>query len=114
MEIIPTPLPEPQFLSSHEPRYSTLGRGTKVLRNSHTDYSTPSPARDNVVRYSTIGRQRNSPNGVQPSTSPQLIYAPGSTYSSGGVSNHSSFLDSDPVNPRSLTLSHRSDFSPYE
>ena len=111
MEIVPTPLPEPQFLSSPEPRYSTLGRGTKIMRNSQTEYTTPSPARDNVVRYSTIGRHRTSPTGVPATSSSfQPIYAPGSTYSSGGVSNHSSFLDTDHANPRSLTLSHRSDF----
>ena len=69
LEIVPPPepLPEPQFLSgggSEPPRYPTLGRGTKILRNSEYT-ATPSPARDSVVRYSTIGRQRVSPPGME-------------------------------------------------
>ena len=140
MEIVP--LPEPQFLSSPPTKYPTLGRPTsnytngtlgrghsnRVARNhmEYSSYSTPSPCRDNVVRYSsgvgdnmvrysTIGRQRVSPTGgPPPPSSPNSIYAPGSTYSSGGASNHSSFLDSDLANPRSLTLSNRSDFPLFE
>ena len=157
---------------------NTLGRngGRLVGRNQQaqaatpammSDYSsTPSPARDSVVRYSTavaaaaaaggnssgdgmgryssalaaaggggpvgdskystIGRhQRASPagstGGMLPTgapsavpASPTSIYAPGSTYSSGGASNHSSFVDSDLANPRSLTLSNRSDFPLFD
>ena len=144
LEIVPAsgPLPEPQFMSATEQQpvvkyptlgrsgggYSTLGRGTssKLARNSNADYGTPSPARDNVVRYSTIGRNsRVSPTAVYSTgvyspemyshgSTPQPIYAPGSTYSSGGMSNHSSYLDSDLANPRSLTLSNRSDLPLYD
>lgn len=123
LEIVRTPLPEPQFLSSPpEPRYPTLGRGTRILRNSATEFTSPSPTRDNVVRYSTIGRHsRVSPSGSgvgsapsQPYSSSQAIYAPGSTYSAGGLSNHSSHLDVDLADPRSLTLSHRSDLPLYD
>jgi hypothetical protein len=40
------------------------------------------------------------------------IYAPGSAYS--GVSNHSSYLDADLADPRSLTRSQQSDFPFYD
>jgi hypothetical protein len=40
------------------------------------------------------------------------VYAPGSAYS--GVSNHSSYLDADLADPRSLTRSQTSDFPLYD
>jgi hypothetical protein len=169
MEIIRTPLPEPTFLSnaaqygvsggsttlteSATVRYPTLGRVNRVLRNSHHggDGSeagssggpliSPTPPRDTVVRYSTIGRHRISPNGggsyggssshyaggglaggacsagVMMYTGMSggggaVVYAPGSAYS--GVSNHSSYLDADLADPRSLTRSQQSDFPFYD
>jgi len=165
MEIVRVPLPEPTFLSNaaqyginggvHSPaasdtsatiRYPTLGRGNRVLRNSHHggdngslsgggggSMVSPTPPRDTVVRYSTIGRHRVSPNsgsgggngatyfgaagggvgsGMMYSSSGAPIYAPGSAYS--GVSNHSSYLDADLADPRSLTRSQQSDFPFYD
>jgi hypothetical protein len=133
-------------------RYPTLGRANRVLRNSHhggDNGSTsggggggstvsPTPPRDTVVRYSTIGRHRISPNGGGSGSGgngPMYfgasggggvsggmmmygggggapIYAPGSAYS--GVSNHSSYLDADLADPRSLTRSQQSDFPFYD
>jgi hypothetical protein len=131
-------------------RYPTLGRANnRVLRNSHhggDNGSTggggggggstvsPTPPRDTVVRYSTIGRHRISPNGCGSGSGPMYfgasgggvsggmmmygggggapIYAPGSAYS--GVSNHSSYLDADLADPRSLTRSQQSDFPFYD
>jgi hypothetical protein len=134
-------------------RYPTLGRANRVLRNSHhggDNGSTgggggggggstvsPTPPRDTVVRYSTIGRHRISPNGggsggggngpmyfgasgggvsggmmMYGGGGGAPIYAPGSAYS--GVSNHSSYLDADLADPRSLTRSQQSDFPFYD
>ena len=130
-------------------RYPTLGRSSnRALRNSHHggdsgscgggSVISPTPPRDTVVRYSTIGRHRISPSGgsgicggaplAYQSAGGQAggsggvtmyagmmaapIYAPGSAYS--GVSNHSSYLDADLADPRSLTRSQQSDFPFYD
>ena len=138
-------------------RYPTLGRGGSsrgVQRNSHhggeslvsgaagCPMISPTPPRDTVVRYSTIGRHRISPSGgsvggggqyyaggmasgapmyagnmasgaqMYASNVPPCIYAPGSAYS--GVSNHSSYLDADLADPRSLTRSQNSDLPYYD
>ena len=74
-----------------------LGRSSiRKTRNSCSDYGyTGITPRDNVIRYSTIGRQKVSPgntglgghghghggHGLYPAGSP--IYAPASNYSSG-------------------------------
>ena len=90
------PLPEPIFVSnSAEPRYGTIGRVKPVksiLRNSS---SGDSPARDTVVRYSTIGR----PKVTQPATSPAR------TTTQQFPSPTQPHTHDDMADPRSLTLS---------